>query len=431
MKTGFRNVVTVLIYFCSFLAVGEDAFDVTIPLAGNAWLRGDELSRKDIVGKNGISNWSDKRDEVVVYFRTDKIGTISLGLKAKGQGVLEVQLGEVKHSVTIKSDDFAVFPVGSFKIDKPGYQQVILRGFRKKKKFFPEVESLLLKSRGGEELCFAKEEFYWARRGPSVHLGYQVDKSWGDIEWMYNEITVPKSQDVIGSYFMANGFAQGYFGIQVNSKKERRVLFSVWSPFNTQNPKDIPKDQRIIPLKKGEGVHIGEFGNEGSGCQSFLRYMWKAQTTYRFLLKVHPSKGIKGSTDYTAYFYAPEVGKWKLIASFRRPKTDTFLKRPHSFLENFSPRMGQVGLMAIYGNQWLRGTDGKWHELTKARFTADATAHKKSRMDYAGGVSSDGKSFFMKNCGFFSPEVPFNQFFEREATDKTPEVDFERLLKEK
>ena len=30
---------------------------------------------------------------------------------------------------------------------------------------------------------------------------------------------------------MANGFGEGYFGIQVNGPNERRVLFSVWSPF--------------------------------------------------------------------------------------------------------------------------------------------------------------------------------------------------------
>ena len=38
-----------------------------------------------------------------------------------------------------------------------------------------------------------------------------------DIEWFYSELTVPEGNDVIGSYFMANGFSEGYFGIQVNS----------------------------------------------------------------------------------------------------------------------------------------------------------------------------------------------------------------------
>ena len=56
---------------------------------------------------------------------------------------------------------------------------------------------------------------------------------------------VPEGNDVLGSYFMANGFAQGYFGIQVNSPTERRILFSVWSPFHTDDPSEIP-DQAIL-----------------------------------------------------------------------------------------------------------------------------------------------------------------------------------------
>src|SRR5690606_40657805 len=95
--------------------------------------------------------------------------------------------------------------------------------------------------------------FYWGRRGPSVHLSYTTpaDK---DIEYCYNEITVPEGEDVVGSYYMANGFGEGYFGIQVNSATERRILFSVWSPFHTDNPKEIPDDEKILLTAKGADV---------------------------------------------------------------------------------------------------------------------------------------------------------------------------------
>src|SRR5690606_4541361 len=125
-----------------------------------------------------------------------------------------------------------------------------------------------------------------------------------DILWFYIEITVPEGEDVLGSYFMANGFAEGYFGIQVNSPSERRVLFSVWSPYETQDPNNIPDEYKIILLGKGEGVTTGEFGNEGSGGQSYKVFNWKAGTTYGFLLKGTPS--VNNSTDYTAYFFDPE-----------------------------------------------------------------------------------------------------------------------------
>jgi hypothetical protein len=200
-------------------------------------------------------------------------------------------------------------------------------------------------------------------------------------------------------------------------------LFSVWSPFETQDPKSIPEEYRIILLGKGEGVTTGEFGNEGSGGQSYKVFNWKAGNTYKFLLKGEPS--VNNSTDYTAYFYDVETEKWNLIASFRRPHTSTYLKRPHSFLENFRTEVGHISRMGEYTNQWIMDTKGNWHELTKAKFTADATARKGSREDYAGGAI--GNKFFMKNCGFFNEMTTMDTFHERTANGVPPKIDFSLL----
>lgn len=222
---------------------------------------------------------------------------------------------------------------------------------------------------------------------------------------------------------MANGFGQGYFGMQVNSPTERRILFSVWSPYKTDNPDEIPEDQKIKLLKKGENVNTGEFGNEGSGGQSFYKFMWKTGTSYKFLLKGFPTG--KGETDFTAWFFAPEVNTWKLIASWRRPKTDTYLTHLYSFLENFYTETGNVERRGLYSNQWVFNTKGEWIEITKIKFTADATARKESRMDYAGGL--ENQDFFLKNCGFFSETTPIDSYFERESTEKKPIINFEEL----
>ena len=176
-------------------------------------------------------------------------------------------------------------------------------------------------------------------------------------------------------------------------------------------------------LKKGESVYTGEFGNEGSGGQSYRKYMWKAGMKYRFLLKAKPAGN--NSTDYTAYFFAPEIGKWELIASFRRPKTDTYVKRPHSFLENFHTETGNQTRKGLYTNQWIYDTNGVWHEMTTAKFTADATARKESRMDYAGGA--EGTAFFMKNCGFFTGWTPIDTMIQREPLGTSPKIDFSLL----
>ena len=52
--------------------------------------------------------------------------------------------------------------------------------------------------------------------------------------------------------------------------------------------KSIPDSLKIVLLKKGDGVVTNDFGNEGSGGQSYMRFMWKAGNTYGFLLHAEP-----------------------------------------------------------------------------------------------------------------------------------------------
>lgn len=398
-----------------------------IPVEGNCWITGDWQKYDELIGKGGIKGWSQKETVFRTYFKTEKTGKLEVALLARnktGLSELRVSLGNKTINVKIEKSDMDTIPVGIFEIETPGYHFIEIQGIKKAGEFFPEIECILI---GGDitkgKVYFAKDDFYWGRRGPSVHLNFQMPENAGDVEYFYNEITVPEGNDVLGSYFMACGFAQGYFGIQVNSETERRVLFSVWSPFETDNPGDIPKDQKIKLLKKGTDVYAGEFGNEGSGGQSYYKYLWKAGTTYKFLLKAKPAGN--DETDFTAWFYAPEVGKWKLIASFRRPKTNSYLTRLHSFLENFYTETGNVTRKGNYTNQWIYNSEKKWFEITKMKFTADATARKESRMDYAGGA--ENQSFFLQNCGFFSETTTIDSYFERKPTGTPPVINFEEL----
>jgi hypothetical protein len=171
-------------------------------------------------------------------------------------------------------------------------------------------------------------------------------------------------------------------------------------------------------------VKINDFGNEGSGGQSYMHYDWKAGERCRFLMGVKPDGN--GCTVYTAYFYDNHQNKWVLVASWRRPKISTWYTNAHSFLENFNPVMGYINSKAYYGNQWARTADGRWLPVAKGRFTCDATGYHRQRLDYNGGV--EGENFFLTMGGFFDEYMKSGTFFERAGnTTEAPEIDFSTL----
>ncbi|WP_254413015.1 DUF3472 domain-containing protein [Dyadobacter diqingensis] len=407
------------------LTTTKDSSQINVPIGGNSWVTKGKTEK---ISEAGLTQWTSPEALSQTYIKFAKTGKVSISLKASvpaGKSKIRVSFLNKSKEIEITGPE-KVYDLGIWDVEKTGYLQLTLQGISKSGKEFAELNEWILSGDAASETAFVKNNqdnfFYWGRRGPSVHLNYPLPAD-EDIEWFYNEVKVPEKEDVTGSYFMANGFGEGYFGMQVNSPTERRILFSVWSPFHTDDPKSIPKDKQIMMLKKGADVHTGEFGNEGSGGQSYLKYNWKAGNTYKFLLQGKPSGD--STTTYTAYFFAPEEGQWKLIASFKRPKTHTYLKKFHSFLENFIPETGDKGRMVYFGNQWVGNTAGKWTELNQAKFTADATARKGYRLDYAGG--RENNYFFLKNCGFFNELTTINEIFIRERSGQMPNIDFNLL----
>ena len=418
MKQLFLWIHTILV--CTTLSAQTQK--LTIGMSGNSYVT-EQRDGARIVQK-GLSDWTNQKSIVSVYFYLQQPTSVDLALCAKGNSVIKVSYGKKNFKVKLQSDTLTNVPVGQIDVLKPGYVRIDLQGISKKGDSFGEVYQLIADNVNSTAYFVKDFSDYWGRRGPSVHMGYTLPE--GNTEWFYNEVTVPKEGETMHSYYMAAGFGEGYFGMQYNSPTERRILFSVWSPFDTQDPKNIPDNQKIKLLRQGKDVHIGEFGNEGSGGQSYLKYPWKAGNTYKFLMQVKPDE--KGNTIYTAYFYATDENRWKLIASFLRPLTNTWYKHAHSFLENFSPEQGYLSRKVFFANQWACSNEGKWTRLTKARFTNDATAQAKVRLDYQGGLTNNN-AFFLRMGGFFNESVPLGAKFECDSTGEQPNIDWEALEK--
>lgn len=426
-----KKLLSIVLICISNLLYAQNQPQIIVPMGGNAYT---SVDNDRTITRNGIANWNNSNIIYKVYVRLTQPGKLKVAFdkitKTEGSSQLSVGINNKFQTVEVIEGKDAPKEIGSWQVKDTGYVAITIKGLKKTGEKFPDIGGLILSGSAiTAQTSYVKNNegnfFHWGRRGPSVHLNYQLPAQ-TEAEWFYNELTVPKGEDVIGSYFMANGFGEGYFGIQVNSATERRVLFSVWSPFTTDNPKDIPDSHKILMLKKGKEVHTGEFGNEGSGGQSYLKYNWKAGNTYKFLLRVTPSPNVKDSTTtYTAYFFAPELNQWQLVASFKRPKTQTYLKRPHSFLENFIPAYGDRSRKVLFNNQWVCDTKGNWISLNTARFTVDNTGNVNYRKDYAGGV--DGDSFYLMNGGFFNHFTPAKTMFSRKETNKKPQIDFSKL----
>lgn len=417
-----HSLATLLLWCCAAWALAQTR-DVSVPLSGNAYVT--HRAGKVRIGRSGAERWTQADAVVSAYFYIHQPQTLRIAAKGKGAAKMQLSCNGKRQKIAFSADTAAVAGNLKVKVTAPGYVRVDVSGLAKQGERFADIEAIVLRGVEGDVTYVHDFSDYWGRRGPSVHMNYRLPQ--GEYEWFYNEVTVPAEGETMHSYYMATGFAEGYFGMQYNSPTERRILFSVWSPFDTQNPKDIPEDMRVVNTRRGEGVHIGEFGSEGSGGQSYLVYPWKAGRTYPFLMQVRPDG--KGNTVYTAYFYATDESRWRLIAEFVRPKTDTWYRSPHSFLENFSPEQGYLTRKVRFSNQWARTSDGRWVRPTQVRFTNDGTAQAGVRLDYRGGLTPDSTACYLQMGGFFNERTAGGTTFRLHTPDGAvpPAIDFEAL----
>jgi len=419
----FIFLFLLIVLSCYSLSAAED--NIEIPFQGNSYTTSGTT---DIINvQTGLINdnaqW-DKKTIVSIYFRVFREGdlTLSLNYSTDSNTKMKVTVNKKSFLVNCPAGEKKNVSIGKIEKIDPGYVRVDFSEIEKEGNSYPQIISL---SVGGESLkdglCFVDnpDSNFWGRRGPSPNILYTLPE--GDVEWFYNEVTVPKGFDPVGSYFEANGFREGYFGMQVNSETERRILFSVWSSFKTDNPNEIPEEKRIILNRKNENTISQPFGNEGAGRQNFMKYNWKAGVTYKFLIRCRPDPKKENCTEYTAYFYSPEDG-WMLIASNSRPKTVTYYTQAYSFSENFYTQAGYITRKAYFGNQWAYVIGKGWVEVTKALFSAN----NGQRMDYKGGVENG--RFFLQNCGFFDDYTAAGTLFlVRETKGKIPEINFDKL----
>ncbi len=366
---------------------------------------------------DGITRWTDPEQSINWYGKFMKASELAarvemfLPLDTKSQFKLEIE-GQSHDAIVIGLGEgksvFADF--GVFELADPGYKKLSLT-MQSKPLSKSSIKALLLDGAPVGEAHFNLKE---RRNAASVHLKYSIPKE-TKTEAFYCEVSA--IEDPTATFYMACGWHRGYFGMQVNSPTERRIIFSVWDSGNEGIDRSKVKDEdRVSLLGKGKDVFTGDFGNEGTGGHSHLKYAWKTGEKQRFLVT---AKVIDATnTDFAGYWFHPERNEWMLVSAWRAPKEGDLLNGLHSFSENFDGSNGNIARKALYGNQWLRTSDGEWRELTTASFSHDPTG-KSDRLDRFMGIEKG--QFFLSHGGFIDGFTSFGEKFERPATNKQPE----------
>ena len=382
----------------------------------------------EVAPERGLTGWTNAKDHIAWYGNIVTPGTlnVSVSLRLSAQAVSRLRLTVVPQpsgdrgaakkkaaGVTRRAEGGAkggltTVDFGQVNIPAPGYYRFALEGIAKNQATFGNVDALLLSGQAAQNAHFNLRPEQ--RGAPSVHLSYPISKD-AEVEWFYNEVTA--KTDPLWSYYMACGWHRGYFGMQVNSATERRIIFSVWdSGKEAVDRNKVSDDNKVKLLAKGNGVFAESFGNEGTGGHSHLVYNWKTGDTYRFLVSAQPDGT---ATVYTGWFFFPEAQKWGLIARFRAPKDGSYLRGLYSFDEDWNSPNGQMKRLAEFGPQWIKTSDGIWTELTTATFTHTG---KDSRTDYDAGTRGD--RFYLTGGGFTDGKVKYRDSVQRPPSGKPP-----------
>lgn len=363
-----------------------------------------------------ISNWTDPSLKVLWFGEIKTPGSLNCSLELRLPAGKETRLrlavaGKSREAVAKGAgEELVKVDFGSFEIPAAGYQRFTLESLNAAGQAVGDLQALML---DGPATAGAHFNLEARRNAASVHLSYPT-AGITNIDAFYCEVTGVETP--IWTYFEACGWHRGYFGIQVNSPTERRIIFSVWDSGNESVDRNkVGEHDRVKLVAKGEGVFSGDFGNEGTGGHSHLVYNWKTGEKQRFLVTAEVTDATH--TIYAGYWFHPEQKRWLLISSWKAPNDGKYLHGLYSFCENFGGGNGHLRRKALYGNQWFRTADGHWHEQTTVTFSHDPTG-KAARLDRFMGVENG--EFFLSTGGFITGFTKYGALFTRPATGRAP-----------
>lgn len=412
LKRGFE-IAALVGLLCWQGAEARAALEIP---AFTAYLEPDGLGAR-VSERSGITGWKNPGQAILWFgeFKTNGPVEVSVQLQLPASATTQLRLTVAEQSRTVEVEgagtNLIVARFGRFVLPQPGYHSFKLTS-KAGSNASGNVKALLLDGAAIDKAHFNLKP---RRNAASVHLGYPVPAG-TNVAAFYCEMI--GLEDPVHTYYMACGWHRGYFGMQVNSPTERRIIFSVWDSGNEAiDRKKVSDDNRVKLMGKGDGVYTGDFGNEGTGGHSHLKYAWKTGDVQRFVFTAQPTN--QTFTIYSGHYFHPERKEWMLISSWKAPRDGSWMKGLYSFSENFSGQNGHLRRKALFGNQWIRTDAGQWIELTTAKFTHDSTG-RADRLDRFMGVEKGW--FFLSQGGFVEGFTKSGQLLDRPAIQTPPDL---------
>jgi len=166
---------------------------LSIPASGNSWVTNSQGNEERVIKRSGIESWTDSGSIIRTFFRVEQTGAIDIAIRARvksGQSEVNVSFENETKKITITNTEYDTVWVGTYTIAEPGYHYLDMQGAAKSASTFADVTDILIGGAAAQgKVYFVKEDFYFGRRGPSVHLRYEKPEEASDILYFYNEKT--------------------------------------------------------------------------------------------------------------------------------------------------------------------------------------------------------------------------------------------------
>lgn len=235
---------------------------------------------------------------------------------------------------------------------------------------------------------------------PAVHLLFSAAGGVNyNCDWVYGEITVPEGYDPEYTYYECIGIGPGYFGMQVNSSTQRRMIFSIWDSDNEIN---VPDSLQAKLLDNDPDINYTRFTSEGSGEHTDLLYPWKTGTTVKFLMNARPMND--NSVIFSTWFMDNSSSGWRYMASIRSPQNHQLIDGGfYSFIEDYGQGTGEQIRKAYFSNIWSKILgQTTWVSLSQA-YMSYTDGLPDGRSDYADGIDGTGNRFYLQSGGYLNP----------------------------